>query len=252
MRRAAYGSAMSRAVAALCAAIVCGHVAGAMAAAAVPLPNAGLLGPAPAPKIKVTRAEPEAGPSPALRSAYEALSAGDYRTAEPLYEQLARSDPRNIDVLLGQAALAVQRGDTDAARNHYMAVLRLEPSNAVAQGVLLAIFGRADYPTAELRLKELTSREPVAFLYQALGTLYAEQGLWPQAQHAYFQAHRLEARNANHAYNLAVSLEHIGQRAQAAVYYRRAVELARARPTSAFDVAGAENRAARLTASRDD
>jgi tetratricopeptide (TPR) repeat protein len=255
MRRITFGDARICAAAGLCAAVIACLATGVTAAESsgtAAREPAGLLGPVPAPKIKVTRATPESGPSPALRAAYAALIAGDYNSASRLYEQLAQSDPRNIDVLLGQAAVALHRVDTDAARNHYMAVLRLEPTNAVAQGALLALFGRADYATAELRLNELASREPVAFLYQALGTLYAEQGLWPQAQHAYFQAHRLDGRNADHAYNLAVSLEHIGQRGQAAVYYRRAVELASARPTSAFDVAVAQDRAARLTAALSD
>lgn len=205
-----------------------------------------------APKIQVTRATPETGPSPALRSAYNALQARDYGTAGPLYEQLARADPRNLDVLLGQAAIALHRGDVDNARSHYVAVLRLEPSNTAAQGALLALFGRADYATAELRLKALADREPSAFLYQALGTLYAEQALWPQAQHAYFQAHRLDVRNADHAYNLAVSLEHVGQRALAGTYYRRAVDLARTQVATGFDVSRAENRAASLSAASGD
>jgi tetratricopeptide (TPR) repeat protein len=202
-----------------------------------------------APKIKVTRATPEAGPSPQLRAAHAALQAGDYEAASRLYEPLARADPRNVDVLLGQAAIAVQRADIDGARNHYLAVLRLEPVNATAQGALLALFGRADYATAELRLKDLVSRDPSAFLYQALGNLYAEQALWPQAQYAYFHAHRLDARNADHAYNVAVSLEHIGQRASAAGYYRTAAGLARTHATAGFDVALAERRAAALSAS---
>lgn len=208
--------------------------------------------PRPAPKISVSRATPESGPSPALRAAYDALQRRDYETAARLYDHLARTDQRNPDVLLGQAAIALHRGDVDAARNHYVAVLRLEPANTTAQGTLLALFGRADYATAEMRLKELASRDPSAFLYQALGTLYAEQGLWPQAQHAYYQAHRVDAHNADHAYNLAVSLEHIGQREPAATYYRRAVELARTRPTTAFDVAHAQSRAARLAGAGND
>ena len=211
-----------------------------------------MLGPAPAPRIKVSRPQAESGPSPALQAAYAALRAGDDPTAQRLYDDLAQRDPRNLDVVLGRAAIAARRGDLDAARDHYLEALRLEPRNAVAQGALLALFGRADYATAELRLKELAAREPIAFLYQALGTLYAEQGLWPQAQEAYFQAHRLGPRNPDHAYNLAVSLEHIGQHALAASYYRRAVEIAHARPTDAFDVARAERRAARIAAASTD
>jgi len=216
--------------------------------AAPPQQSGRLLGPAPAPKIKVTRSTPEAAPSPTLRAAYDAMQARDYDTAARLYDQVARDDARNVDALLGVAAIAANRGDFDRARNQYLAVLRIEPAHALAQAALLALFGRADYATAELRLKELAGREPSAFVYQALATLYAEQGLWPQAQHAYFQAYRLDPRDPDHAYNLAVGLEHVGQHTLAATYYRRAVELARVHPTGAFDAALAASRAAQLAA----
>lgn len=254
--RAAPPSRPGPAVTALCAALVgcCAAVCNAAESSATAAAHEKSRAPnsAPAPKIKVSRAAPEATPGPALRAAYDALQARDYDTAARLYGLLSREDPHNPDVPLGLAAIAAQRGDIDGARDHYLAVLRIEPGHPVAQTALLAMFGRADYATAELRLKELAGREPSAFLYQALGTLYAEQGLWPQAQNAYFQAHRLDPRNADHAYNLAVGLEHIGQRALAATYYRRAVELARARPTGAFDLSQAESRAARLTAAGSD
>ncbi len=200
----------------------------------------------PAPRIKVTAAQPEAEPSAPLRAAYRALQARDFEAAGRLYQDLARTDPRNVDVLLGQAAVAAQRNDYEAARTLYLAVLKLEPRNAAAQGGLLALFGRADYPTAELRLKGLLAREPNAFLYHALGTLYAEQAFWPQAQHAYFQAYHLDPASADHAFNLAVSLEHVGQRSLARTYYRRAMELARTSRAATFDLALAEERAARL------
>ncbi|HWI13980.1 MAG TPA: tetratricopeptide repeat protein [Burkholderiales bacterium] len=183
-----------------------------------------------------------------MRAAYDAMQARDYDTATRLYGDVARDDARNVDALLGLAAIATNRGDVDDARNRYLAVLRIEPAHALAQAALLALFGRADYITAELKLKELAGREPSAFVYQALATLYAEQGLWPQAQHAYFEAYRLNPRDPDHAYNLAVGLDHVGQHALAATYYNRAVDLARTHPTTAFDIAQAASRAARLAA----
>lgn len=202
----------------------------------------------PAPRISVVPAPPDGGPSPALRAAHEALRTGDLARAEDLYAALGSNDGRDVDVLLGQAAVALHRGDAEAARTRYMAVLRLEPGNATAQGALLALYGHADHASAESRLKALAAREPSSFLYQALGNVYAEQGQWPQAQHAYFQAFRLDPLGAAHAYNLAVSLDHIGQRAPARSYYLRAIELARARDTAGFDVRLAQQRADLLRA----
>ncbi len=241
MRMKPASAAASCGAAALCGALACSASMSASLAA-----ESGV--PAQAPKIEVSRTMAPAGPTPEVRAAYAALQAGDYASAARLYDRAALGDPRNVDALLGQATVALHEREFDRARERYFAVLRLEPANVAAQGALLALFGRADYASAELRLKELAGREPSAFLYQALGTLYAEQDLWPQAQHAYFEAHRLDPRNADHAYNLAVGLEHIGQRAAAATYYRRAVELARGRAAPGFDVAQAERRAALLTA----
>jgi len=198
------------------------------------------------PRIRVDRVAPEPGPSDALRAAYRTLHAGDFGTAARLYEELARAEPRNVDVLLGLASLALHRGDAASARAYYLRILRIEPRHAYAQAGLLAMLGRADYSSAEARLKELLGREPSAFLYHTLGNLYAEQSLWSQAQHAYFQAYHLEPDNCDYAYNLAVGLEHVGQRALALGYYRRAVELARVRGTASFDVSRAEDRIGRL------
>lgn len=211
------------------------------AAAASP-PPAGT----PTPKIRVYRAPPEPGPSAALRTAYAALHAGDFGTATRLYEELSRTEPRNADVLLGLASLALHRGDTESARAYYLGVLRIDPRHALAQAGLLVMLGRADYYSAEARLKELAAREPAAFIYHTLGNLYAEQSLWPQAQRAYFQAYRLAPDNCDYAYNLAVGLEHVGQRNLALGYYRRAVELARVRGPANFDLSRAADRIGRL------
>ncbi|MEE9551961.1 MAG: hypothetical protein V3V89_02845, partial [Gammaproteobacteria bacterium] len=64
------------------------------------------------------------------------------------------------------------------------------------------------------------------FLYFTLGNLYANQSRWADAQQAFFDAYRLATNNSDYAYNLAVSLEHIGQNSTALDYYNVALELA--------------------------
>ena len=64
-------------------------------------------------------------------------------------------------------------------------------------------------------------------------------------QEAYFKAFAAAPENADFAYNLAVSLDHLRQGPLALDYYRRAIALAERRAAS-FDLAAARSRAAAL------
>jgi Flp pilus assembly protein TadD len=79
-----------------------------------------------------------------------------------------------------------------------------------------------------------------------LGNQFAQQGRWAEAQQEYFKAFSAEPENADFAYNLAVSLDHLRQPKLALDYYRRAVALANARGAS-FDAAAAQERIAQLS-----
>ena len=84
------------------------------------------------------------------------------------------------------------------------------------------------------------------FLIFTLGNQFALQGRWAEAQQEYFKAFSAEPENADFAYNLAVSLDHLRQPKLALDYYRRAVALANARGAS-FDAAAAQERIAQLS-----
>jgi tetratricopeptide (TPR) repeat protein len=74
-----------------------------------------------------------------------------------------------------------------------------------------------------------------------LGNLYASEKRWPDAQQQYFRALTLEPENPDHAFNLAVSLEHLDQPKLALDYYRKAQSLA-AQRKPAFDPAELKSR----------
>ena len=184
--------------------------------------------------------------SPVLSDAYSAFQANRLEDAQRAYEQLLRAEPRNIDALLGTAAIAAIEGRSDDAVRRYLRVLELEPRNSLAQSALIGMMGRADPAAAEAKLKQLIAREPSPFLYFTLGNLYADQSHWTLAQQAYFQAYHLEPANADYAYNLAVGLEHVNQGKLALGFYRRAVQLAGAPGHARFNLAQAEERISRL------
>jgi Tfp pilus assembly protein PilF len=196
--------------------------------------------------IKVSRSNAAASVSPMLNNAYAALQSDRRDDAQRAYEQLLRNEPRNVDALLGLASIATTEGRSEEAMRRYMQILELEPQNTLAQSGLIALVGRADPIAAESRLKQLIAREPSAYLHFTLGNLFADQGKWAAAQHAYFQAHHLEPGNPDYAYNLAVGLEHVSQGKLALGYYRRAVDLAATTGRARFDVAQAQQRISKL------
>lgn len=196
--------------------------------------------------IVVSRGGATATVLPMLTEAYAALQANRLDQAQHLYDRLLRAEPRNIDALLGLAAIATQEGKSDEATRHYLRILELDPRHALAQSGLIAILGRADPLAAETRLKQLIAREPAPFLYFTLGNLYADQSLWAQAQQAYFQAYHLDPANPDYAYNLAVGLEHLSQHKLALGLYRRALQLASARGHANFSLPQTQERITRL------
>lgn len=181
---------------------------------------------------------------PLLRDAYLAYSNGKLDDAQQLYLVMFKKDAQNSDALLGLAAIAQQRGENQVAAQYYARVLVLDPRNAAANAGMSAL--TAD-DNSESRLKTLLREQGNSgALHFALGNLYAEQSRWGEAQQAYFNAYTLESGNAEFSFNLAVSLDHLGQNKLAAQHYQRALQLDRLN-NAGFDHAQIEQRVQELT-----
>jgi cytochrome c-type biogenesis protein CcmH/NrfG len=162
-----------------------------------------------------------------VRAGYQAFQRGDYVAAEVNYRGALQREPQNRDAMLGIAALAMIQQRWAAAAEIYRQLLRMNPRDDVAQTGLLSVEPNVDPSGSETRLKLMLEREPEAhYLYFSLGNLYASSSRWADAQGAFFDAFRLDSGNADYAYNLAVSLEHISKPGPALEYYRRALALA--------------------------
>lgn len=171
--------------------------------------------------IEHPRVEPV---EPLLKDAYQTYRDGRLGEAQQLYQALLRKEPQHSDALLGLAAIAQRRGESGLAARYYSRVLALDPRNDAANAGMSAL--SPDDSNNESRLKLLLREQGnSAILHFALGNLYAGQSRWGEAQQAYFSALSLEPENAGFAYNLAVSLDHLGQARLASQYYRRAVQL---------------------------
>ena len=158
-----------------------------------------------------------------LNNAYQAYRGGKFEQAQVLYRDVLSQDPRNTDALLGLAAIAQHRGADALAAQYYGKVLALDPRNAVANAGMSALSTDENH---ESRLKMLLAEQKDSpSLLFALGNQYADQARWGEAQQAYFNAYKLESDNADLAFNLAISLEHLGQNKLSSQYYQRAVQL---------------------------
>jgi tetratricopeptide (TPR) repeat protein len=243
---------------------------GAPAAAAAPAPSAptATATPAPAPKpaavpraptfttppaprqieqpaLAQTRLPPQVHPT--VDSAYTAYLAGDLAAARADYQAALREDGGNRDALLGLAAIDVRTGRLESAEGTYLRLLQTDPNDAHAQAGLIALrSSRLDPLATESRVKTLLAADPGAnVLHFTLGNQMAQQGRWAEAQQEYFKAFAADPDNADFAYNLAISLDHLRQFKLALEYYRRAIALAEKRGAS-FDVGAARTRVAQL------
>ncbi|WP_287461459.1 tetratricopeptide repeat protein [Accumulibacter sp.] len=166
-------------------------------------------------------------PDQTLDRAYDDWQAGRVDEAQRAYEQVVHRDPRNADALLGLAAIAVRQGRHERAQSLYLRVLESDPADATAQAALINLQGGGDGGQSESRLKTLLAAQPDApAVHFALGNLYARQRRWSEAQQEYFQAYALEPDNADHIFNVAVSLDHLRQGKLALQYYRMALSAA--------------------------
>lgn len=192
-------------------------------------------------------AKPIAQINPKVQAGYAAYLAGDLAAARANYEEVLREEPANRDALLGLAALDVRAARYEAAEALYLRLLQADPRDAEAQGALLALrAGRNDPLATESRVKSLLAADPDApALNFTLGNQLAQQNRWAEAHQEYLKAYAAEPDNADFAYNVAVSFDHLHQSRQALEYYQRALALARQRGAS-FDLAAAQTRAAQL------
>jgi tetratricopeptide (TPR) repeat protein len=213
-----------------------------------PRPPAATPAPEPQPlaQVSMSRAAPPQV-HPKVAAGYAAYQSGDLVAARTDYENALREDGGNRDALLGLAAIDVRSARYENAEAIYLRLLQIDPNDAHAQAGLIALRGaRLDPLATESRVKNMLAADPGAnVLHFTLGNQLAQQGRWPEAQQEYFKAFAASPENADFAYNLAVSLDHVRQAKLALEYYRRAIALAERRGAS-FNLAAARARASQL------
>jgi|GEM_PF-939270 len=182
-------------------------------------------------KIHIQQSHREDPIEPLIMNAYNAFQRGQNEQAETLYQQVLVQEPRNRDANLGLAAIALKQQRYEVARQKYLTLLQLNPKDSLAIAGLSSInqsnlHYSGDAALSESQLKFMLKEQPdAAHLYFALGSVHAGKNQWPQAQSAYFSAWSGDSNNADYAFNLAVSLDHINQPQQALQYYQLSLGL---------------------------
>jgi tetratricopeptide (TPR) repeat protein len=158
-----------------------------------------------------------------LMQAYQSYERGDMAAARVAYDKVLMIDGENRDGLLGRAAIHVQDNEYQQAIDKYQQLLEQNPKDTLAMASLISV-ANIDPKTGESRLKSLLREQPdSAYLHFALGNMYGGQQRWNEAQNEYFKALSYGVGDPNYAYNLAVSLDHMGQKASAVKYYQKAL-----------------------------
>lgn len=155
---------------------------------------------------------------------YAAYQRGDLDGAESLYNEALRLDSQNRDAMLGVAAVAAARGDSRLAFMMYQRRLNVDPTDTYARAGILGLSNLELIDPADIDSLLQVSPD-AAHLHFVKGAIYAARAQWRQAQSAFFDAYQWDRRNADYVYNLAVSLDHLGQAESASGYYKEALRL---------------------------
>lgn len=196
----------------------------------------------------VTRQEKRDPVSVKLNRAWMAYQQQDYELAGKTYRAALEQEPNNHDAMLGVAAVALQQKDVETARDTYIRLLERDPKDPHAHAGLANIAQMDGANLSESKLKQLIEHRPDdSHLQFALGNLYVQKQSWPEAQQAFFGALQNDSQNPDYAYNLAVSLDHLGKYREARNYYEDSLRLAAGKNIN-FSVDSVQKRIALLEA----
>lgn len=198
------------------------------------------------PDLKLERSAERPSIAPGVAEGYRLLLAGDLAGARRSYSNAFAADPTSVDAQLGLATIEARLGNRAEAATLYRGVLDLDPRNGTALAGLAALAEETRPDAMQDGLQAAIARSPDdGALHLALGNSYAAQSRWAEAQAEYYEAYRLQPGDADVAYNLAVSLDHLGQSRAAAGLYERALANARGKGAQ-FDTASVARRLAEL------
>lgn len=156
---------------------------------------------------------------------YQAYQKKDFQQAKIHYLTALHKNPKSLPALFGLGATSAKKGEINVALNFYRQALNISPYNKEAETAIAILEASLDQPgKTDKHLRFMINQSPNnAKLRAVLGHQYAKQKDWVQAQKQYFKAYQLESENPDYAFNLAISLDRLGQYALAKRYYQQAL-----------------------------
>lgn len=178
-----------------------------------------------------------------VAAGYEELRSGNLAAAKRNYANAMAADPGSLDAILGLATVEARAGSRMDAALLYRRALDVDPRNPTALAGLAALADSARPDAVEAQLRADLARTPdSSALRFTLGNTLAAQSRWHEAQAEFFEAHRLDPGSPEIMFNLAVSLDRLGQGRVAAGFYTRALDAVRGRSNPPFDTAAVRRR----------
>ena len=179
----------------------------------------------PTKKITIIKNNKEDPVSVLLQKAYQHYQSAEYLQADKIYQKVLIRDQRQRDAILGRAAIAVVSKKFDSAKRFYQQLIHYYPKDSVASAALVDLLTKEVTVANESQLNLLLRENPdAAHVYFSLGVLYEKQNRLKESQQSFFNAFSLN-KKADYAFNLAVSLDRLGQAKAALSYYKQASEL---------------------------
>lgn len=160
-----------------------------------------------------------------LVSANRALDLDRNDAALEMFDQLYKRNPRDPRILMGRAVAQQKLGQDDVAIVSYQALLDIDPKNSDAVVNMMGLLQK-QYPAVALRrLNDMQEKFPTnPGIAAQLGMTYAQMGNNKDAIKSLSMAEALDPTNAQHAFNMAVIFDRVGDKTNAMKYYTEALQ----------------------------
>ncbi|GEM_PF-5812497 len=170
--------------------------------------------------ISIEVKKPDLNVNDYLVMAYEAMQAGKLSLASEYYQAILDGDGNHEDALLGLATVSHRLGDSNSARALYRKILMTSPRNTDVLNNFLVLVSEEAPEKALRELSDLESKNPHYDVLPAqLAAIYANQGDMENAIAKIIRAIELNPGHLLYRYNLAVMLDHAGQKSEAIQAY---------------------------------
>ncbi len=175
--------------------------------------------------LKIDIKEQDFHSQKSLEMAYDASISGQIEGAIALYRRVLDVEPNNKQALFGLATAYHRNGQSAEAREAYIKLLSLDANNWSAMNNFLVLTGEEAPESALKELQRLEQLNPEFSPIPAqIGMVYIKLGRLDDAVKYLGRAVQLTPDNLAYRYNLAVLLDHLGYRQQAARLYRQLLQ----------------------------